>query len=163
MDGVGEVYEALRGKPFAAFLQRIETVRTLAPFGINYVVNSRTLPHLDSATRLAAEAGATEFLLLPQQPSRGKTGIDSQTERAFRRWVLGYHGGVRLAVSEDAAADLPTADPFPAERGLRAYAHIDACGILKRTSYHNTGITIGPDGLMSALQEFRILEQETTL
>ncbi len=52
VDGVGYTYQELRGRSFAALRRRLETVRTLAPFGINFVVNARTLSDLDPATTL---------------------------------------------------------------------------------------------------------------
>jgi MoaA/NifB/PqqE/SkfB family radical SAM enzyme len=74
MDGVGRTYEALRGRPFSAFLRRLEQIRSAFPFGINYVVNSRTLPDLSTATSLAADVGAGEFLLLPEQSGQAGGG-----------------------------------------------------------------------------------------
>lgn len=61
MDGVGATYEGLRGRPFMEFRRRLESIRPIAPFGINYVVNSRTLPDLDAAVKLAADLGALSF------------------------------------------------------------------------------------------------------
>lgn len=151
MDGVGCTYEALRGRPFAALRRRLRTVSTLAPFGINFVVNARTLPDLDAATKLAAEVGATEFLLLPEQPVRGSGGIDCHTIKALHRWVSLYQGTVPLAVSEAGADGLPTCNPLLGETGLRAYAHIDASGVLKRSSYETNGVVIGDSGVMRAL------------
>ncbi len=151
MDGVGTTYEALRGRSFMAFLRRLETVRSLAPFGINYVVNSRTLPDLDAATELAAEMGAAEFLLLPEQPVRGSGGIDNLTVERLHRWVSHYRGAVPLTVSEAGADGLPICNPLIQESGLRAYAHIDAWGVLKRTSFDSDGIVIGSGGVMQAL------------
>lgn len=155
MDGVGPTYEALRGRPFAALRHRLETVNALAPFGINFVVNARTLPDLDAATELAAEVGAAEFLLLPEQPVRGNGGIDERTARALQRWVDLYRGKVPLAVSEAGAEGLPTCNPLEAETGLRAYAHIDASGVLKRSSYETDGIAIDDNGVMRALSVLR--------
>jgi MoaA/NifB/PqqE/SkfB family radical SAM enzyme len=155
MDGVGPTYEELRGRPFAALRRRLEIVRTLAPFGINFVVNTRTLLDLDAAASLAAEVGASELLLLPEQPVRGRGGIDDQTTQALQRWVSIYRGAVPLTVSEAGADGLPTCDPLAGEAGLRAYAHIDASGILKRSSYENDGMAIGDDGVMPALNALR--------
>src|SRR5947207_6073612 len=59
MDGVGPTYEAIRGRPFDAFLRCLGVVRTLSRFGLNYVVNRRTLPDLDAAVGVAADAGAS--------------------------------------------------------------------------------------------------------
>lgn len=163
MDGVGGTYEALRGRPFAALLRRLEGVRSLAPFGINFVVNARTLPDLDAATRLAAEVGAAEFLLLPEQPVRGSGGIDERTVRALRRWVSLYSGTVPLSVSEAGADGLPICNPFVSETGLRAYAHIDASGVLKRSSYDSDGVAIGANGVMRALEVLRVRKEEGRL
>ena len=155
MDGVGRTYESLRRRPFAALLQRLEAIKRLAPFGINFVVNDRTLPDLDAATELAAKIGAAQFLLLPEQPVRGRGGIDDGTRLVLHQWVGRYRGTVPLAVSEVEADGLPTCDPLPGETGLRAYAHIDAMGVLKRSSYESAGVAIGHNGAMEALSVLR--------
>ena len=160
MDGVGATYEALRGRPFSGLRSRLEGVRKLASFGINFVVNARTLPDLDAATALAAQAGAAEFLLLPEQPVRGAGGIDRSTSLALRRWVGLYRGSVPLTVSRAGADGLPTCDPLSREGGLRAYAHIDASGALKRSSYDNEGIDITDRGVMRALDELSACYEE---
>ena len=155
MDGVGSTYEALRGRSFAALRRRFETLRSLAPFGINYVVNVRTLPHLNAAIELAAEVGAAEFLLLPEQPTGVGGGIDDQTVRTLRQWVNRYRGMVRLSVSEAGADGLPTCNPLARETGLRAYAFISASGTLKRSSFDVDGTNVGEHGLMRALYVLR--------
>lgn len=160
MDGVGTTYEALRGRPFEALRRRFDTVSALAPFGINFVVNARTLPDLDAATELAAEVGAAEFLLLPEQPVRGNGGIDDRTARALQRWVDLYRGTIPLAVSEAGAEGLPTCDPLASESGLRAYAHIDASGILKGSSYETDGVAIDNGGVVRALAVLRSRREE---
>jgi len=160
MDGVGDTYESLRARSFVALRQRLETVHMLAPFGINYVVNARTLPELDSAVRLAAEVGAAEFLLLPEQPVRGIGGIDSSTLEQLRNWVDLYSGTIPLVVSEAGADFLPTCSALAGETGLRSYAHIDASGILKRSSYHSDGVAIGTSGVMRALNELQARDEE---
>jgi MoaA/NifB/PqqE/SkfB family radical SAM enzyme len=161
MDGVGETYEALRGRPFAAFLRYLENARSLAPFGINYVVKSRTLPDLDAATTLAAEVGAVEFLLLPEQPVLGNGGIDNHTAQALKLWVTRYQGSVPLTVSQAGADGLPICNPLIGESGLRAYAHIDALGFLKRSSFDSDGVAIDADGIMRALNVLRHKEVKT--
>jgi MoaA/NifB/PqqE/SkfB family radical SAM enzyme len=151
MDGVGTTYELIRGRSFGALQQRLRNIRSWVPFGVNYVVNSLTLADLDAAIDVAAEAGASEFLLLPEQPVDGQNGIDGKTAEDLRRWVTNYHGPVRLAVSEVGAEGLPTCDALVSEQGLRAYAHIDASGVLKRSSFDKQGILIGPEGVMQSL------------
>jgi MoaA/NifB/PqqE/SkfB family radical SAM enzyme len=151
MDGIGATYEALRGRPFAALQSRIEIVREIAPFGINYVVNARTLRNLDAALELAGEWGASEFLLLPEQPVDGTTGIDEETLSALRVWIGQYGGRIPLAISESHANQV-FCETSSEEHSLRAYAHIDANGFLKRSSYDTEGVLIGPGGVMEALR-----------
>jgi sulfatase maturation enzyme AslB (radical SAM superfamily) len=155
MDGVETTYEELRGHSFAAFQRSLEKVRSIAPFGINYVVNARTLPDLDAAAKLAADAGATEFLLLPEQSVQGAGGIDDQTAQALKHWIIGYGGDVPITVSEAGADGLPICNPIGDERDLGEYAHIDASGILKRTSFDNHGVAIDAIGIMRALEILR--------
>ena len=60
MDGIGPTYERLRGRSFEVLARRLTAVKKTAPFGINYVVNSCTLPDIDSAA-VFAEQSAKEF------------------------------------------------------------------------------------------------------
>lgn len=151
MDGIDSTYERLRGRPFNTLRQRLSAIRGIAPFGINYVINSDTLPDIDAAANFAYKAGASEFLLLPEQPINEQGGITEATAEGLQAWVGRYLGGMRLAVSEKGAEYLSTCNPFEKETGLRAYAHIDAQGVLKHTSYDRKGVAIGTSGIMSAL------------
>jgi sulfatase maturation enzyme AslB (radical SAM superfamily) len=159
MDGIGDTYEALRGRPFAALRSHLEFVREMAPFGINYVVNTRTLPDLDTAINLAREWGASEFLLLPEEPADGKGGVDRETLSALQNWIGRYRGAVPLAISESHAND-DCRGALSAENGLRAYAHIDASGFLKRSSYDREGVLIGSGGVMEALRRLENRQEE---
>lgn len=151
VDGMGATYEALRGRTFADLLPGVERLARATPFGINVVVNDQTVSALEGLGRLARELGACELLLLPQQATPSAAGISESTNRALGDWVRSYRGAVRLAVSEAGASGLPTCDPLPDERGLRAYAHIDASGMLRASSYSPTATAIGSDGAMAAL------------
>jgi MoaA/NifB/PqqE/SkfB family radical SAM enzyme len=161
MDGMNATYERLRGRPFNALRERLSAIRDVVPFGINYVVNSDTLPDIDAAAAFAEKAGASEFLLLPERPVNGQGGITHDTARALRDWVGRHSGKMRLAVSEKDAEGMPTCNPFVNETGLRAYAHVDAHGLLKHTSYDSEGAAIGPDGVMSALAQLEYQEGRT--
>lgn len=152
MDGIGATYEKIRKRPFWSLLHQLKVIHEIAPFGINYLVNHLTLPEIDAAIALAAEVRASEFLLLPELPANGSTGIDSHTRQALHRWVKSYDGPIPLTVSEVGREGMPIADPLPTETRLRAYAHIDASGTLKRSSYNKHGIPIGTRGVMEALE-----------
>lgn len=160
MDGVGPTYESIRCRPFDALLERITALERVTRFGINFVVNSKTVEDLDAAVQLAADLGASEFLLLPEEPVGRGVGIDNETSITLRKWVNGYRGSIPLAVSEGGAEGLPTCDPLNAEMGLAAFAHIDASGIIKRTSYDTSGILIRENGVMAALDKLKTTKQE---
>jgi sulfatase maturation enzyme AslB (radical SAM superfamily) len=151
MDGVGATYEKIRKRRFASLLNRFELIRDIAPFGINYLVNKLTLPDLDAAVTVATEYGASELLLIPEQPVRGREGIDRQTMQKLREWVNSYQGGIPISISEVASEGFPVCTAFRHETGLRAYAHIDATGVIKRSSFDENGVTIGPEGVLHAL------------
>ncbi|MFM5658901.1 radical SAM protein [Aeromonas veronii] len=155
IDGVGSTYEKQRGKPFAHLLRGMDLIASLSPFGINVVVNEHTVTELDALSELAHKVGASELLLLPQQATTMVPSIDGVVGRALQEWVFNYKGKVRLAVSEAGASGLPTCDPLPDERGLQAYAHIDASGMLRESSYSPIGAKIGGAGVLSALERLR--------
>ncbi|MDZ8226884.1 radical SAM protein [Nostoc sp. ChiVER01] len=163
MDGVEATYESLRGRPFATLIQRIKALSKRFPFGINFVVNSKTCDDLDKAVEFAEEFGCAEFLLLPEEATLKTGGIDSDTRRILQEWVANYSGGIPLAVSESGADGLPTCNPLIAETGLDAFAHIDASGILKPTSYSIDGVQILEDGVMLALHKLARSNQEVNL
>lgn len=155
VDGVDRTYEEQRGKPFASLLRAMESIAMLSPFGINVVVNERTVAELDAVAELAQTVGASELLLLPQQQTSVVVGMNETTNLALQDWVSKYRGTVRLAVSEAGASGLPTCDPLPGERGLQAYAHIDASGMLRPSSYSTVGVKIGDSGPIAALKQLR--------
>lgn len=163
MDGVDATYESIRGRSFATLIQRIKALSKIVSFGINFVVNSKTIGDLDKAIDLAEEFGCSEFLLLPEEATLRTGGIDSDTRRILQEWVVNYRGCIPLAVSESGADGLPSCNPLIVEIGLDAFAHIDASGILKRTSYSTNGILILEDGVMSALHKLSKSNQEVNL
>mgnify|MGYP000873490567 CR=1 FL=1 len=155
MDGVGSTYEALRRRSFAALCDRIRAARKIVPVGLNVVVNAATFADLPAMTALATDLGASEILLLPEQATRRRSRLDGVMSTKLQAWVRAYRGPVRLAISVQEAAGLPIADPFAGESPLESYAHIDAQGILKKTSFHLAGISIGDAGVMAALDHLR--------
>lgn len=162
MDGVGATYQALRGRSFQALNARLKIIQTAAAFGINYVVNSRTFPDLNRAIDLAAEAGAKEFLLLPEQKVHGIGGIDHTTLQSLNDWVWAYRGPVPLTISQASAHGMPACLPVPGETGLASYAHIDATGTIRESSYAGNGVSIGPGGVMEALHMLETQDREVT-
>lgn len=155
MDGVGATYERLRKRSFSLLLERITDVARIAPFGVNYVVNTDTVGDLDAAIEVATSFGAREFLLLPEQPTAARPGIDETTAGALRDWVFAYRGPLALSASVAGTDGLPVCVPLVGETPLEAYVHIDARGVLKGSSYGKNGVLIGGDGVMAALAILR--------
>lgn len=160
MDGIGRTYESIRNRSFDGLLERISAIKRVALFGINFVVNSKTIGDLDHAVHLATDLGASQFLLLPEEPADPGSGIDYVTMIRLRKWVNGYRGSIPLAVSEGDNEGFPTCDPLSAESGLAAFAHIDASGIIKRTSFDQSGISIQENGVIAALDKLKKIKQE---
>ena len=158
MDGIGETYESLRGRSFADLKARLADLGAVIPFGINVVVNDRTLADLDLVADTAQHFGARQLLLLPEQRVGGRGGMGPKAAPALRAWIKNYRGPVPLAISVAGAEGVPSCDPFAGERGLSAYAHIDANGTLKRSSFESAGVSIGCKGFMFALEELRNLQ-----
>ena len=142
MDGVGETYGRIRGRSFSALIEKLQLASTIAPFGVNYVVNADTIEHLDEAAAVAFEHGATEILLLPERPVAGAGGIDGATSTALVEWIQ-RNTRYRLAISDAGPVEgIPVASPFDDVDGLTGYAHIDASGWLRSSSFSLDGVPI---------------------
>lgn len=163
MDGVESTYESLRGRSFTVLIQRIEALGKIVPFGINFVVNSKTIDDLDRAIELSVKLGCAEFLLLPEEPTLQTKGIDRDTLSRLQEWVAKYRESIPLAVSEVRSDGFPTCNPLTGEVGLSSFAHIDASGTLKRSSYEPTGIQVLDSGIMSALHQLKIDDRDINL
>jgi len=150
VDGVKATYEAQRGRRFSDLLDRLRDARKIAPLGINVVVNESTIQELDKLAEVAHDINISELLLLPQQATGAVDAASIAIRHELDRWVRNYTGKVRLSVSEAGSEDLPTCDPLPLEKGLRSYAHIDAEGVIRASSYTGRGVRIGDDGILAA-------------
>lgn len=152
MDGVGETYETIRRRSFKDLLAHLKIIQTISSFGINIVINQHTLPDLGEVASIAADVGASELLLLPQMYTSRCKEIDSYTLQGLRKWASAYKGGLKLCINEGNAEGFTTCNPFEKECGILAYAHIDAAGVIKKSSYHTSGVAIGTGSVMSALK-----------
>jgi MoaA/NifB/PqqE/SkfB family radical SAM enzyme len=155
MDGFGPTYERLRGRSFAALQRRLEIVASIAPFGLNVVVNDDTVTELDAIASFAGHAGATEVLLLPEQAVGARPGISPSAAHRLAKWASTSASGIRLAISEAGATDaIPLARPYRDEAPLDAHAHVDAQGILKTDAYAADGVPVG-ESIMESVDLLR--------
>lgn len=155
VDGIGPTYERLRGKPFTSVVRAASLLASLVPFGINTVVNADTVDELDDVARFAADVGASELLLLPEQPTAATPGISEADAQRLVEWVSAARAGVRLAISRTGLeAALPVAEALPGEDPLEAHMHVDAAGILRPHAYASAGTPVGAS-IMDAVQALR--------
>jgi MoaA/NifB/PqqE/SkfB family radical SAM enzyme len=155
VDGVGATYERLRGRPFAAVEAAAALLRSVAPIGINTVVNADTVGELDDLAEFAARAGACELLLLPEQPTAAEPGISGADAERLVRWVRTARTCVRLAISRSGLeAAVPAVEVIPGERPLDAHMHLDAGGVLRPHAYARAGVPVG-ESILDAARALR--------
>lgn len=158
VDGTGSIYERLRGRSFERLRGALQSIAADFRWGVNTVVNEDTVGDLDAIAALGAEYGAAELLLLPQQPTTTARRVQETTLRELENWIRGYSGPMTLTTSGDAEVGVPIAAALPREIGLRSYAHIDATGTIRKSSYAESGIPIKQDGVMAALERLARME-----
>lgn len=150
MDGIGETYERIRGRSFEKLLQNLTLLKGRIPFGINYVVNQNTINDLSEAMNVIEACGADEILLLPEEPFGLGKKIDGMTLDRLNKWVASYKGRVRLAISSGYRDMVDSLLALENEPDSLAFAHINAAGMLKSTSFNRDGQVIGEDGALEA-------------
>jgi sulfatase maturation enzyme AslB (radical SAM superfamily) len=155
VDGVGATYERLRHRPFATVIAAADLLRTVAPIGINVVVNADTIGELDDLAEFAVDVGASELLLLPEQPTAATPGISDADAERLIRWIRTTRTRVRLAISRSGLeASVPTVEAIPGERPLDAHMHVDAGGVLRPHAYASAGTPI-EGSILDAVQTLR--------
>ena len=161
MDGVGRTYESIRKRSFDHFISKIGLVSGKIPFGINYVVNSKTISDLNEAALMIEDWGASELLLLPEEAVGRGHKIDEQSLNYLKLWLSKYKGALKLTVSASYEEKLCAVNPLSKEPKELAYAHIDASGYIRKSSFDAYGIPISTKGVMVAFQELLEGKNET--
>ncbi len=152
VDGVGSAYEAIRGRLFGELCKRLDLLRTISSFGFNCVVNADTIHLLDELAEFAILQGASQMLLLPQQATARVGAAADQILQRLDSWIAGYRGSIPLSIGAAAVHCLPHISNNLLEDPIDAYAHIDAAGILRRTSYEPFGVLIGQRSIIEAMK-----------
>ncbi len=160
VDGVASTYERLRGRKFSTLRTNLCDISAISRFGLNMVVNGQTVDELDAVANFAHEVGARELLLLPERPTARTAGIDDESRAKLVAWSNGGHAKIALSIAESDSAGMSTFNPLLQEKGLRSYAHIDAFGIVKRSSFDGSGVPISHRGVLAAIAELESFELE---
>ena len=152
IDGVGQTYEGFRGRKFDKLIERIERAREISSLGFNVVINDSTIQDIDQVTEIARKFDISEVLLLPQQATQNVKGLSKDSYEKMKKWIAGYRGETRLTISDIGLESNFICNPLSMETGINAYAHIDALGFIKGSSYSNIGQQIGDKSILEALQ-----------
>lgn len=152
IDGVGATYEKFRGRKFDKLIERVEKARQITSLGFNVVINDLTIQELDKVTEIAEKFDISEVLLLPQQATETVEGLSKDSYEQMTKWIEGYGGETRLTISDIGLESNFICNPLSMESGLNAYAHIDALGFLKSSSYSNIGLQIGDKSILEVIQ-----------
>jgi hypothetical protein len=157
MDGLDGTYERHRGRSFNSFDQQLDIVRSIAGFGINYVLNDATVPELSRAAQYVFGKGASELLLLPEL-ANGQP-VSPKALSGAAAWIRENYQRYRLATSAQGAQVM--AVPFlpvndTTESG-RDFMHVDASGFLKLSAFSTGGVAVGQyRSFLAAVREARM-------
>ena len=156
MDGVASTYEELRGRSFDKFLEKLRLLSENVPFGINVVINEKTVLELDRIYQVASDFGARELLFLPQRANLTHDAATCKTMQTLGEWIARYKGHISLLTNQviNGVETICWQNQFPDQE----YAFISARGILKRTSYSENGIDLSDFTLPEAFIALQRLE-----
>jgi sulfatase maturation enzyme AslB (radical SAM superfamily) len=157
MDGLGDTYSRIRGRPFATFEERLRLVKATAPFGINYVVNAATISCLSDAAEFAFDNGASELLLLPELRKDGTINVDGVVLDALSEFVNKNREHCRLSISVQGAEAIGVSGLLDwRDDPTSHFLHIDAAGVLKSSAFSSEGICIlGYSSAIDAIDALR--------
>jgi MoaA/NifB/PqqE/SkfB family radical SAM enzyme len=157
MDGIGNTYERLRGRPFSSFAEKLGLVKATARFGVNFVVNEDTIGDLERGADFAFEHGAEEFLLLPETGMGGALTVRPETMERLSEWVRKNYQRCRLATSAHGGAliDAPMLMQSVAQYESFDFMHIDAFGVIKTSAFAKTGVVLGDGSVIDSIQQLR--------
>ena len=140
MDGIGDTYYEHRGIRFEDFAKRFEYLLGFYKVGINYLVDETTIEDLDDAFSMMKDWGVRELLLLPREPDCPESVMSRLHE-----WIgRNKDAGILMEISSARKGNLPFLAPYREDDDSLDYAHIDAKGLMKESSFTNEGISLIP-------------------
>ena len=138
MDGIRDTYYSHRGIPFEDFVKRLKYLLGYYKIGINYLVDETTIEDLDEAFSMMKDFGVRELLLLPREPDCPESVLSRLYE-----WIKrNKDRGILIEISSARKGNLPFLAPYREDDDSLDYAHIDAKGLLKESSFTDEGIAL---------------------
>lgn len=151
VDAPESTYSAIRGRPLSRVKRNVEAIGGRIPVGVNTVVNSTTLEHLDELAPLVESWQATDWLLLPEIRG-GRFTLTAGEWGRLGDWLTAKVGRFPLNVTYDARPHLRCPFLFDEEPD-QDYVHISADGHLRLCSYERGGVPLKDRTLQDALGE----------
>jgi MoaA/NifB/PqqE/SkfB family radical SAM enzyme len=151
VDAPEPMYSAIRGRPLSRLEKNVEAIHNKIPVGVNTVVNSMTLEHLDELAPLVERWQVTDWLLLPET-SAGRFTLTADEWNRFSDWLTANIGRFQLNVTYDARPYLSCPFLFTEEPD-QDYVHISADGYLRLCSYERGGVPLEDRTIKDALDE----------
>lgn len=151
VDAPEPTYSAIRGRPLSRIEQNVEAIGGRIPVGVNTVVNSVTLEHLDKLAPLVERWRATDWLLLPETRGGRFTLTPGEWDR-LSDWLTANVRRLQLNVTYEARPHLRRPFLFDEEPD-QDYVHISADGYLRLCSYERGGALLKGRTLDDALGE----------
>jgi MoaA/NifB/PqqE/SkfB family radical SAM enzyme len=151
VDAPEPIYSTIRGRPLSRIETNVEAINNQIPVGVNTVVNSMTLEHLDELAPLVEQWQATDWLLLPETRA-GRFTLTADEWNRFSDWLTANIGRFQLNVTYDARPYLSCPFLFT-EEPEQDYVHISADGYLRLCSYERGGVLLKDRTIKDALDE----------
>ena len=148
IDAAEPLYSSIRQRRLSDLLPKVQRTARSVPIGVNTVITKATLRTLDELAAIVADLPVFDWLLLPQVSQAG-FALDSGEWATLASWIREHERAFRFSISTQAASYLGVPTLLPEQP--RDYAHIDAFGRLRRTSYSSGGLDLTTTDLKSAL------------
>ena len=142
IDAMEPLYSKLRMRSISNVVQRVKYLQDKLPFGINTVINSSTIDHLDGVLDFAINHGARSILLLPQVRN-GEFVLEKNSWLKLESWSNDNWRQIPLEITALARQYLSCHFLFNQEYEPRlSYWHIGANGKIREASYFDGGTQI---------------------
>ena len=139
VDSIDPLYNQIRRLPIANIINNIQLLHNRISFGINMVVNNKTIHHLDNILTFSASVGAINLLLLPEVHGLNFT-LDDDDWKVLEKWINDNWQSFPIEITTAARdyLDCPFLFNLSGPQNQN-YMHIGADKRIRGSSYHRGG------------------------